>query len=216
MNNFASNFRTFGIEPIDLPAFAGTRIMMMPIRLGEAKQHLVPQYEEVLDTFFSCVEARLLGEVGYLTIDEQILEPKKTLRRPGAHVDGILNGQAGSWGGGSPWAGGGNGMMLVSSTPHCRMYPGIFQGWPGNDGECDHLVNEQTESIDIEAGRIYWCDPLCVYESIPVSETTERQLLRLSLPSVAPWFEGYTENPDGTLPTGPVLPRRTEQMSFKV
>jgi hypothetical protein len=50
---------------------------------------------------------------------------------------------------------------------------------------------------------------MCVHESVPVATDTERTFVRLSMPSTAPWFEGYTVNPKGILPTGPILPRRT-------
>ncbi len=55
---------------------------------------------------------------------------------------------------------------------------------------------------------VYWMHGLCVHESVPQYKTVPRQFVRLSLPSRAPWFEGYTENPYGVMPTGPILPRR--------
>lgn len=201
------------------PEYTGTRIMMMPLVLGESYQTLVPQYDSLLSEIFAHTDKELLGQVGYLTIDEQHLKEGETLRRPGLHVDGIYNGEAGGWGGGrgggggGPWAG--NGMLLLSSTPHCRIYSGKFEGWPKDEGECDHLDLFGKSIHIIRPGTLYWMNPLCVHESIPVGDTTVRQFLRLSLPSTAPWFEGYTENPDGTQPTGKILPAREKEMSFK-
>ena len=60
----------------------------------------------------------------------------------------------------------------------------------------------------------YWMNATCVHESLPMRSNTRRQLLRLSLPSTAPWFEGYTESPLGVKPTGPILPRRDTFMDW--
>ena len=65
------------------------------------------------------------------------------------------------------------------------------------------------------AGQIYWVDGACVHESLPVSELTKRQFVRLSMPSNAPWFDGYTENPTGILPSNEILPRRALLVDVK-
>jgi hypothetical protein len=49
---------------------------------------------------------------------------------------------------------------------------------------------------------------LGIYDPVPQPQATERTFARLSLPSDGPWFEGYTENPLGVMPTGPILPPR--------
>lgn len=215
MKRFASTFRTYKQNPMEFPLFTGTRLMMMPVVIGMADQEAAPQYRDFLAEMYGMVESRLLGQIGYLTIDEQRIKKGETLSRPGAHVDGIYKGDAAGWGGGGVWGGGGNGMMLVSSTPHCRMYPGLIGGWPGDEGGCEHLIDEDTPYVDVVPNRVYWCDPLCVHASLPVAEDTMRQFVRLSLPSDAPWFDGYTKNPNGTKPSGRTLPARREHMSFK-
>lgn len=55
---------------------------------------------------------------------------------------------------------------------------------------------------------VYWVDGLCVHESVPMVRDCDRQFSRLSMPSDAPWFEGYTVNPLGVMPSGEILPAR--------
>lgn len=58
------------------------------------------------------------------------------------------------------------------------------------------------------AGVVYGCGALTVHKSIPMVKDTPRQFVRLSMPSDAPWYEGYTVNPLGVKPTGPIHDRR--------
>lgn len=218
MNKFNSIFRkVWNHTPLQFPEFSGERIMMMPVILGSLDG--VPrQYHELVSKIYSVMELRHFNQVGYLTIDEQLLNPSETLRRPGLHVDGFYHGNSGAWGGGSgdggSWGSVGNGMFVISNTNHCKAYLGVFEGEPKDEGECDHLTIP-TEGEVFQAGEIYWLDGACVHESLPVSEPTQRQFVRLSLPSSGPWFEGYTKNPTGVLPSNDVLPEREEFMNLK-
>lgn len=213
---FQSSFRkVWNHSPLAFPEFSGTRIMMMPVILGEEIMRGVPEhYQSLVGKLYDSIENRFNGKIGYLTIDEKVLEPGKTLRRSGLHVDGYYHGRCGAWGAGGGWGSVGNGMLTISSTPHCRAYLGMIEGEPKDEGECDHL-KMPNEGVLFEAGHIYWVDGACVHESLPVTETTKRQFVRLSMPSNGPWFEGYTENPFGILPSNEILPRREKFMSTK-
>ena len=154
------------------------------------------------------IEHRHIGKIGYLTIDEQELEAGKTLRRGGAHVDGYYRGSwIGAWGGANGMWGSvhGNGMLTVSNTFHCKAWLGIFSGDPGEEGECDHLTFPNEGEL-LNSHQAYWLAGTCVHESRPVEKKTKRQFVRLSLPCRGPWFEGYTKNPTGILPSHDILP----------
>ncbi len=56
----------------------------------------------------------------------------------------------------------------------------------------------------MQPNTLYWCSPLCVHESLMTRHPAARQFVRVSMPSDAPWHEGYTPNPLGILPTGPI------------
>lgn len=203
---------------IDLPGFTGLRIMMMPVIIGDMAKipSVLKDYEAAIAQMFEVDKSRVgmknVGKVGYLTIDEKEVKAKTTHRREGKHVDGVYQGDTGAWGGGSggSWGGRGSGMITVSNIVGCRAWNQSFEGWPGWEGECDHLAEQIRDdaAVEFEPMRAYWLDGLCVHESILQHVDTKRQFVRLSLPSMGPWFEGYTENPLGVLPTGPILPRR--------
>lgn len=137
---FLSTYRKiWNHSPIEFPAFSGTRIMMMPVKLGSL-DGVPTHYHSLVDALYSVTEARHLGEIDCLTIDEQELPPNETLRRRGLHVDGYYRGRCGAWGGGGGWGSVGNGMLTISSTAHCKAYLGVVEGTPKDEGECDHLA----------------------------------------------------------------------------
>ncbi len=209
--SFKSTFKKVG--DLVLPKFSGKRIMMMPLILGDPKS--IPDFlEEWKETIAQLAALGAHpGEIGYLTIDEKIVKKEETHRRQGAHVDGAYHGSFGVWGGGSGggWGSLGNGMLTVSSHPGCKAWNQEFIGNVGLEGEADHLLSQAHEecSVTFGANEVFWVDGACVHMSLPMKETTPRQFVRLSLPSKAPWFEGYTENPLGVSPSGPILSRRT-------
>ena len=259
MLEFHSNIVRLG--EVAFPRFSGTRILMMPIILGDMDS--IPQelahYKPLLSDLFAMQPYE--GEVGYITIDEKAVEPGKTHRRRGIHVDGFEPSSAadkmiasGSWAGGDgsgSWGGGwykapgtpddkrrpnqpspnkpkkldlsgevfnstkGTGMLSVSSHVGCRAWNQWFTGVPYLQGECEHMREQCRDeaSLLLEENTVYWMDPYCVHESLEQSQNTNRQFLRLSLPSQCGWFEGCTVNPLGVMPTGPIMPRRELFMS---
>ena len=193
------------MEKAPLPPFTGTRIMMMPVRLGTLAG-VPPHYVDTCQALYRCMDKTHVGSVGYLTIDEQNLGAGETLRRRGRHVDGYYQGRCDAWGGGGSWGSLGNGMLTLSSTKHCRVYVGTYDADPGLEGECDHV--DVGPGVTLDAGRVHWLDGSCIHESLPVEKPTRRQFVRLSLPSNGPWFEGYTHNPAGIMPSAKILPPR--------
>lgn len=201
------------LQLIELPEFSGVKAMMLPIIIGNINSlpDFVAGYKAAFKQMCEAERAKIHnGEVGYLTVDEKLVEENSTHRRGGLHVDGIFKGSAGSWGGGGTWGSAGNGMLTVSSPAGCRAWLGKFNGWPGDEGECNHLADQCSleNATEFKSNVLYWVDGLCIHESIPQKEAVQRQFIRLSLPSKGPWFKGYTENPLGVLPTGRILPYR--------
>lgn len=203
---FTSTFRKVG--EVGLPPFAAIRVMMLPIIIGDADSlpQFVATYHPTVCSLARMADSEHLGKVGYLTIDEKTVYAGLTHRRAGLHVDG---GDSRGWGGGGGWGSRATGMLTVSSRAGCRAWAQDFDGEVGYEGDCEHLRPQLlSEGTVLGAGEVYWLDGLCVHESIPQTTQMQRQFVRLSLPSIAPWYEGYTENPLGIKPTGPILPRR--------
>lgn len=207
--------KLYNHSPVKFPEFSGTRIMMMPVQLGSLAG--IPEnYHQLLIALYSMVESRLLGEIGYLTIDEQQLQAGEYLRRPGKHVDGYYNGRSGAWCGGGQWGSVGNGMLIASSTANCRAWLGFYPGEPDNEGSCEHIQLDDNNEV-FEANQVYWVDGACIHETLAMNQDSPRQFIRLSMPNNGVWFEGYTENPTGVKPSGKILKKdlRSIFMEYK-
>lgn len=223
INTDMKSFKSYGKKVTSVkdmfPAFTGTRVMMMPFYGHDVEGSLpyylsdyVPLIKKMLDNAPSNVQY-WEENTAYLTIDEKELSPNQCQRKEGLHIDGMYKGTlSGAWGGsGGGWGSCGNGMLLVSNTDDlCKMWVGEFDGYPVNDGDCEHLRNQlkNQEEVSFKAGDVIWADGLCVHQSFAPEEAVKRQFVRVSLPNNSPWFEGYTENPLGIKPTGKIIKER--------
>lgn len=204
------------VGSLRFPSFSGIRVMMMPFRLDD-----LDSIPSMLDSWIwtiakLCRLSPAKSGVAYLTIDERIVPAGRTHRRPGLHVDGIgPDGKRAAYGGGGGFWGK-HGMLVAASRVGCRGWTHEFIGEPGPNGDCEHLRGELNSAHEIvmQAGEVYWCGPTAVHESIPMAKDACRQFVRLSMPSDAPWYEGYTRNPTGVEPTGPIHPVRAEFMAY--
>jgi len=219
MKTFHSDFKEIG--PIKFPVWTGIRIQMMPFVMHDMAS-LPPELAHWLAALTTVMAScREIVGVGYLTIDERVVKAGETHRRPGLHVDGM-----GNWGGGS-W--GAKGMFMASGiplngnlkTPTCAAWRQDFIGSPlsGADpgdpmeGNCDHLRPQCLlgSRTLLKPDTVYWCDSMCVHESLPMPYSARRTFVRVSMPSDCPWPANCTPNPCGIKPGGPIAePRRTE------
>lgn len=201
---------------LEFPTFQGVRVMMLPFRLEDPAGTIPSFAESWRRAAAALVEMGPVREgVAYLTVDEAVVPAGQTHRRPGLHVDGIgPDGKAGGW---SKGGYGYNGMLTAASAVGCRGWRGMFQGTPKPNGDCAHMAGEcpADAAVVFQPGRVYLCSPLAVHEALPMKKTTARQFVRLSMPSDAPWYEGYTRNPLGIEPTGPIHAPRTEFMRYR-
>lgn len=198
---------------INLPPPTGIRVMMMPFDLGRARETLpntLGLWRGVVNAMCGLVDD--LTGIGYLTIDEALVEAGTTHRRPGLHIDGV-----GPYGGGGGGYAGREGMLMVASHVGCRVWDQKLTFNPGKDGDCSHLAKllDPDKAVVLRPNRAYWCSPVAVHETIPAETDVMRQFCRISFPSEEPWHEGYTPNPLGIQPTGPIHPARTEYMGYR-
>lgn len=203
-----------GLGPIEIPRNTAHRIMMMPFRLDDVAATVPGAWRECIADLVRrgpCAEG-----VGYLTVDDATVRAGETHRRPGLHVDGGSHD--------APWApspgawGGVEGMIVAATILGSRAWCQDFDGTPGVDGDCEHLRDQCRADTrwPLHGGEAYWLGATCVHESIRMPINVRRTFVRVSMPSAAPWFYGYTPSPFGVMPTGPILPPRIEQMNFRV
>jgi hypothetical protein len=216
------------LKPVFLPEFSNIRVLMLPVMLQDIES-LPNDLRCYKQTYQELVDLSPVKEgVAYLTIDERYVEKGQTLRVRGLHVDGIgAEGKmnlsiwathglrcylSSMWDeGAKKWyygAAGIGGMITVSNPEGCRAWHKEFTGRIEWDGSCEKLREHfpDSESTVFKAGMAYWCNSSCVHESIPMAGDAQRVFVRLSMPSKAPWYSGYTTNPKGVKPTGPVVP----------
>jgi hypothetical protein len=191
--------------------------MMMPVRLDDADTVPIETWRK---PFADLVKLSPVKRgVAYLTIDEAIVKAGETHRRPGLHVDGIgPDGKAAGWGGGGGGYGS-SGMILAASELGCRAWKQDFDGYPGPNGDCAHLRGQTERShggmLLLHAEEVFFCGPLTVHEALPMVKDTRRSFVRLSMPNDCPWYEGYSRNPLGVEPTGPIRAPRTAFMAYR-
>lgn len=146
-----------------------------------------------------CRAAGATHGIAHMTVDEKIVAPGMSQRRPKPHVDGVFNPERlhrngetmGDWGGGG---GGWNHscndigvghvrrmpVIVAASAIGCRVWRGLFDATPTADGDLSHLALDDGEIVP--AGVGFLLSPDCVHESMVQQEATRRTFLRIALP----------------------------------
>lgn len=147
-------------------------------------------YEEIVKSL--CEAAGAKKGTAHMTVDEKIILPGMSQRRPKPHVDGCYYPALEDWGGG----GGGwnhycnniNGNTVLKRMPvivaadvvGCRAWDGEFDALPAHDGDLSHLTLGDGEILRQNCGYLLSAD--CIHESMIMPEKTQRSFLRIALP----------------------------------
>ena len=125
-----------------------------------------------------------------MTVDEKIVQPGMSQRRPGAHVDGCFLPTEMRWGHPDPgpaWAHYCNNVpmdrmsiIVAASVPGCIVYDGNFKGDPASDGDMEHIRDQLGPGYLLPAGVGYLLSPDCIHESMVFQEPTKRTFLRIA------------------------------------
>lgn len=136
-----------------------------------------------------CKAAGARFGIAHMTVDEKIVSPGMSQRRPGPHVDGCFMPEAMTWGHG-PGPGWNHycnhvpiarmPIIVAASVEGCRAWRGQFDGEPKNDGDLSHLDLGEGEVLPANVG--YLLSPDCVHESMVFERPTQRTFLRIALP----------------------------------
>lgn len=145
-----------------------------------------------------CRAAGANSGIAHMTVDEKLIQPGTSQRRPKPHVDGVFypdrlhrDGKTiGDWGGGGQWnhfcndigAGPVRRMPVIvaASAIGCRVWRGVFDATPAIDGDLSHLSLVSGEVVPANVG--YLLSPDCVHESMIQETPTQRTFLRIALP----------------------------------
>lgn len=194
---------------IQFPEFSGVRCLMMPYIQGDPDS--VPTeyrqgYESIIENTFI-----KKGDIGYLTIDESLVTKGKSHRGDRSRFSRALHTEAGrhpdklyAWGSGGGW---GNShrvtldrdvqVLLANSVDlSCALWDSELEN-TSLDGDIGHCAEQYPyeDAVIMKAGEVYQIGILTPHESLPVSNTVNRQFLRILSSGVHGRESYFTENP---------------------
>lgn len=170
--------------------FAGRQMYMHSFYI--ASPTMADGYEDYLEPVTRLLRAAGASSgVAHMTVDEKIIEPGRSQRRPGPHVDGCFMPERATWGhDGGGWLHYCNDIargpiarmpvIVAASYPGCRAWRGQFDAQPAPDGDLSHLKLGDGEVLPANVGYLLSAD--CVHESILMTERVPRSFLRIALP----------------------------------
>tara|TARA_R110000851_G_scaffold88343_4_gene193005 strand:- start:12 stop:572 length:561 start_codon:yes stop_codon:yes gene_type:complete len=178
-----SKFKKIG--NVVFPAFVEAKHYMVPHKVGSTLPTSLRVWKETLAGMLAGIED---GVTVFLTIDSKRVEAGLTQRNSGAHIDGNWDGVIKAW---STPGGGGwkykdlscGGLIIASNCCGTKLYSGEVEGSAGKGGSCGHLDLSQLECEQAEDGKAYLGNVSMIHSGVAMSEDTERQLVRITLPS---------------------------------
>ncbi|KAH9106402.1 hypothetical protein AeMF1_017984 [Aphanomyces euteiches] len=198
-------------------------VNMMPFILGDERSlpESCRRYQPIILQCIRCLGYNEEGKVNYLTIHEGWVEPDRSQRREGLHVeasggDGFVDQNIEvHWGGGylvqNHLYGG---IFMASTVAHScgvwNVYVEDSRGIRGPFGDIEHLrsvLDEDTHGYrELEANELIWITDATPHESLPVKERTFRQFFRLVTNNVTYWYADHsTANPLGIQPDAEII-----------
>lgn len=195
------------VTTIKFPKYSGVRCLMMPYIQGDPKS--VPEeyqgYADIIRSVFF-----MIGDVGYLTIDESVAEKGKPHRGARSKTDRALHTEAGrlpgkvyAWGGGG-W--GRNHLVTLDADAEillannlddsCAVWDAVHED-TSLDGDIGFASDQYPykHAVMVKAGEVHKIGILTPHESLPVAKNTERQFLRIISSGVNGREPYFTRNP---------------------
>lgn len=182
------------VTSIEFPAFSGIRCLMMPFVQGEPAS--VPDeyspYRQIIEGIFL-----RKGEIGFLTIDESPVSAGIPHRGCRAKFGRALHTEAGRHADQEyAWGGGGWGkenphrvtldadvevLLANSLNGTCAIWPDCVHADTTEDGDIGHCAEmyPYRDAVMMRAGDVHKIGILTPHESLPVSESGNRQFLRI-------------------------------------
>jgi len=197
------------VGKIEFPEFSGTRCLMMPYIQGDSTS--VPDeyhsYDEIIDSMFI-----RKGDVGYLTIDESVCRKGQAHRAYRAKTNRALHTEVGrqpdkiyTWGSGGGWGSSHtvtldrNVEILLANNidDSCAVWDSIYEN-TSIDGDIGFAADKYPldTAVMMKAGEVHSIGILTPHESLAVTETTQRQFLRIIGAGVTGREPYFTINPN--------------------
>lgn len=212
------------------PEPTGVRVNMMPIKLRDESTFpdFCKPYLHMIRSVRWMQQLLDPDHVSYLTIDESVVEPGESQRRPGLHIERpgrvihggriVKEGEDGfrelAWGLGM-WKSGTqfpvDGIYMASNvTGSCAIYPLQITSPAGvvdEHGGIEHMRHLLGEPKLLDQGELCWFTDTTPHESLPIASDTpvHRSFFRIVVGRISVWYSKHnTPNPTGLAPDAPV------------
>eukprot|EP00658_Telonema_sp_P-2_P021952 TRINITY_DN18760_c0_g1_i2.p1 TRINITY_DN18760_c0_g1~~TRINITY_DN18760_c0_g1_i2.p1 ORF type:complete len:278 (-),score=34.68 TRINITY_DN18760_c0_g1_i2:344-1177(-) len=199
-------------EGVSWPEPTGVCVNMLPIIVGNPGTLPAEciQYHELIKL---CKPTDSIGQIGYLTIQEGMVEADSSQRRPGIHTDkSAMCLRCGTkdpnrywthaWGMGRVYEGMYSGGIFMASniSDSCKVWDAKVPE-PGLGGDVEYLRGMLGDGISLDGNGLYWITDETPHESVPLATSKYRQFFRLVTGQVGAWFEEHSDpNPLVRLP----------------
>lgn len=166
---------------VRFPVFRGERLYMIAFHKGKPLPKQISRWQNTVDDMLADIDVPKSRKL-FLMVDEAFVAKGNTHRRPGAHIDGnwVEDVEAATHATGrvlQPET-----LLLASDVAGCVGYEGNFSRQIGEGGDVSHLNLTHMKKVMLEANRVYAGNVTFVHESIPLTRSTERTLVRINVP----------------------------------
>lgn len=173
------------LVPVDLP-YKGRQNYMHEI--DARNPVMLKGFEDYFDPVMALLRAAGLNKgQAFMTVDEKLVMPGFSQRRPGPHVDGHFAKELGRWNHGPGWNHYCNEVpiprmhvIVAASVVGCLAWEGDFDTEPKNDGDLSHIEDELGIGTYLEANMGFLLSPDCIHESTIFQQSVERSFLRIA------------------------------------
>jgi hypothetical protein len=186
-----SNYAT--LCPVSLP-YKGRQKYMHSFDLS--KPIMAEGFKDYLEPVLAlCNAAGATHGMAHMTVDEKIVSPGMSQRRPRPHVDGCFIPARMDWSHqpGPAWAhycnniAGGTPyrrmpIIVAASVAGCRVWRGEFDAEPKADGDLSHISDRLGDGEIVPPNIGYLLSRDCVHESMIFERGATRTFLRIALP----------------------------------
>lgn len=188
-------------QRVTFPEWRGERHYMLPFTTSAGLPREVQRFQTTVDQMLDGVGVDP-EQTCFIMVDEKLVAPAETHRRPGLHADGFWWPELQCHGGGGhapspPPAPApepvkkpkknkrGEGLLLASNYTAARALLGTYErdffvDWRG--GDCAELDTSHLREAILLGGFAYHLDVFTLHESLPVREPVRRTLVRLNVP----------------------------------
>ena len=177
------------LNSVTFPEYQGERVYMEKFYKKEGLPSSLSRWQKTVDQMLENIET---DEPIFIMIDQSIVEPNTSHRRPGPHIDGYwieeLQAHGGNGGHRFPTDLWGTldfnkpeSIILASNIKGCKGYVGEWEGSIKEGGDLSHLNLNHLNTFELEPNISYLGNVSFIHESLPLTKKTERTLVRLNL-----------------------------------